>query len=105
MDRYFVIKEVSSLLSVTDDRAVELLSFSKYKWNKDKLVQNYLSNRSEVLKLVSLADVVQTRDKVPSFISCHICLDNEVPYEESIGLSCCHNFHRFGAHLHMLYLQ
>ena len=99
MDRFFVIKEVASLLSVTDDRAVELLSYSKYKWNKDKLVQDYLSNRTEVLKSVSLSDVVPTQDKVPATISCHICLDNEVPYEESIGLCCNHNFHRCAVYL------
>ena len=96
-DHYFEITETTDILNVTKVRAIAMLSHPNYKWNKSKLITDYQENMESVNRIVKLCpqkETVSIDTTPPETIFCYICQDPEAPFEQTIGMSCNHNFCR-----------
>ncbi len=94
-DHYFEIVETTELCRVTKDRAISMLAHPNYKWNKSKLIDEFQINVESVNRTVKLCPQSTVVGAVPpEIVFCYICQDPEVPFEQTIGLSCNHYFCR-----------
>ena len=86
-----IVNDVASLLGVHYDSALILLTH--FDWNKERLVDAYWSNTSAVLSSAGIVEDRGSRGCPPlAEVECKICLDKAVPYADTIGLACDHNF-------------
>jgi ariadne-1 len=90
-----MMEEVASLLGVSLDHSLVLLH--EYRWNKEKLVEEYFSNSNKTLEKsgILVSDAVALRvagkDDMCRENYCRICL-SQCDAKKLYGLSCGHKF-------------
>ncbi|KAJ3106590.1 hypothetical protein HDU97_005955 [Phlyctochytrium planicorne] len=85
------VKHVAGILGCQEQHAATLLRH--YKWNKERLIEKYMDNPTEVC---GTAGVILDASKLPKFVvipgfACDICCNDEEGLE-SLALSCNHRF-------------
>ena len=83
-----LISEVSNLLNLPED--VSRILLCHFKWNKERLVDNYYADPDQLLVEVGARAKPEDVVVVPEgMFTCPICAD-EAPSNEMLGLSCNH---------------
>jgi ariadne-1 len=85
------VNEVASILSQPAEATAVLLRHQR--WNKEKLIENYMENSNELLEAAGLGpDSVQTpKTKVIKGFACEICCEDE-PGMETYAMKCGHRY-------------
>ncbi|CEP13362.1 hypothetical protein [Parasitella parasitica] len=91
------VSQVSAILGLSSEDAATLLRY--FRWNKEKLFEQYMDSSEKVLKLAGVSSVsdlkhsiVLARDIGTDFM-CDICCDDSSDME-TISVSCGHRFCR-----------
>lgn len=86
-----LISEVKDVLGQPPETTAILLRY--HRWNKEKLFDEYMEHREEVLEAAGLADETASVTRVQSLsgFSCNICLDDEQGIK-TFSLRCGHRF-------------
>ena len=81
--------EVSNLLGISDDLCLALLH--EFRWNKERLVEKFLSEPERSLEAAGLASHPASRCDIGDNRFCRICRD-ECDSQTLYGLACNHKF-------------
>ncbi|KAI8988618.1 hypothetical protein BDF20DRAFT_953743 [Mycotypha africana] len=91
------VSQVSSILGLTREDSATLLRY--FRWNKEKLFEQYMDSSEKVLKLAGVSSISDLKhvivlakdlDTTEDFM-CNICCDDD-PEMETVSVSCGHRF-------------
>lgn len=88
---YAYIEEIAALLRLDHD-IIQIL-FRKLKWNKERLLDLYYTDRDDLFTNAGITFGGQIPKNTSSIVTCRICGD-ENSYEQVFGLACGHKFCR-----------
>ncbi|KAH6615714.1 hypothetical protein B0J18DRAFT_288450 [Chaetomium sp. MPI-SDFR-AT-0129] len=86
-----LIDEVNMILTIAKEEAAILLRY--FRWNKERLIEQYMDRPSQVLEAAGLAQTTAGPPKlrtIPGF-TCDICCEDE-PGLQSFALKCGHRY-------------